>query len=555
MILGIDLGTSNSIAAVYKDGNVHMIPVSSGGYVTPSVVNLDENGKFCVGEIAKNRKNRYPAETVDMFKRSMGSETLFTIGDMKLKAEELSAIVLKSIKIDAESYLQEEIADVVISVPAFFNNPQREAVLRAGELAGFNVKKIINEPTSAAMAYGMQCVENNKERVIMVLDLGGGTFDISIMEVAENTMEVIAICGDNNLGGNDFTARLVEAFLESNDIAVELIMEERSRLWAKAEKGKLAISDNGIGEICCEIRGNEYSYKVTEEEYEKLCFDLLDKIRRLTLRAVAESPYKPEEISDIIMVGGGTKLSIVKNMIERMMDKQIEYEINPDEAVVIGAAMQGALLEHNEEVNQLIMTDICPYYIMSITDDRRMCDLVKVPNIVINKNSTIPTRCIQKAEEYPGNYCIEIYQSEDIHGEKKIKIGECKYIVPVVKDYTCEVVTTAYYDNNGILKYDIYIPAVKKTYETIIVNSNNSMDKKQVAKYIDDMNKLVFTSYSEDDLVMAQAEALYAEVLDADRSKVNQLIIEYEEALKTGKKSVIKEARDKLKAMIKKFDI
>ena len=405
MILGIDLGTSNSIAAVYKDGNVHMIPVSSGGYVTPSVVNLDENGKFCVGEIAKNRKNRYPAETVDMFKRSMGSETLFTIGDMKLKAEELSAIVLKSIKIDAESYLQEEIADVVISVPAFFNNPQREAVLRAGELAGFNVKKIINEPTSAAMAYGMQCVENNKERVIMVLDLGGGTFDISIMEVAENTMEVIAICGDNNLGGNDFTARLVEAFLESNDIAVELIMEERSRLWAKAEKGKLAISDNGIGEICCEIRGNEYSYKVTEEEYEKLCFDLLDKIRRLTLRAVAESPYKPEEISDIIMVGGGTKLSIVKNMIERMMDKQIEYEINPDEAVVIGAAMQGALLEHNEEVNQLIMTDICPYYIMSITDDRRMCDLVKVPNIVINKNSTIPTRCIQKAEEYPdGGY-------------------------------------------------------------------------------------------------------------------------------------------------------
>ena len=555
MILGIDLGTSNSIAAVYKDGNVHMIPISSGGYVTPSVVSLDENGKFCVGEIAKNRKKRYPADTVDMFKRSMGLETLFTIGDMKLKAEELSAIVLKSIKKDAESYLQEEIADVVISVPAFFNNPQREAVLRAGELAGFNVKKIINEPTSAAMAYGMQCVENNKERVIMVLDLGGGTFDISIMEVAENTMEVIAICGDNNLGGNDFTARLVEAFLESNDIAVELIMEERSRLWAKAEKGKLAISDNGIGEICCEIRGNEYSYKVTEEEYEKLCFDLLDKIRRLTLRAVAESPYKPEEISDIIMVGGGTKLSIVKNMIERMMDKQIEYEINPDEAVVIGAAMQGALLEHNEEVNQLIMTDICPYYIMSITDDRRMCDLVKVPNIVINKNSTIPTRCIQKAEEYPGNYCIEIYQSEDIHGEKKIKIGECKYIVPVVKDYICEVVTTAYYDNNGILKYDIYIPAVKKTYETIIVNSNNSMDKKQVAKYIDDMNKLEFTSYSEDDLVMAQAEALYAEVLDADRSKVNQLIIEYEEALKTGKKSVIKEARDKLKAMIKKFDI
>ena len=239
MILGIDLGTSNSMASVYKDGEVKIIPSSFGSYVTPSVVNLDEEGSFITGELAKERKITEPLNTVDMFKRKMGSNHLFNIGSMQLSAEELSAVVLKSLKSDAQKFLGEEVFEAIISVPAFFNNPQREAVLRAGKLAGLNVRKIINEPTAAALAYGVENTENQEERVVIVLDLGGGTFDISIMEICQNTMEVVAICGDNKLGGNDFTEVIVELFKEANNIDSQISEAEKVMLWKKSEKPKL----------------------------------------------------------------------------------------------------------------------------------------------------------------------------------------------------------------------------------------------------------------------------------------------------------------------------
>lgn len=555
MILGIDLGTSNSLAAIYKDGKVHMIPNSTGGYVTPSVVNVDENGVFYTGEIAKNRKNTHSGETVDMFKRSMGTEDIFTIGNMNLKAEELSAIILKSIKNDAENYLNENVSDVIISVPAFFNNYQREAVLRAGALAGLNVKKIINEPTSAALAYGVREVDRDNEHVIMVLDLGGGTFDISIMEVDGDTMEVISVCGDNNLGGRDFTEKLIELFLSANNIIDELTEDEKSKLWVKAEKAKCAISNNGKGDITCDINGNTYNYEITEEEYEEACFDLLSRIRALTLRAVAESSYMSYEIKDIIMVGGGTKLSIVKKAIEKMTDKQIEYRINPDEAVVIGAAIQGALMERNENVRQLVMTDICPYYIMSIEEDRRLCDLVKVPNIIINKNVTVPVKYSETVMEYPGAETIEIYQSEDRYGENKIKIGECKYVVPSVKAQTCKVVKSAVFDNNGILRYEVYIPAVKKTYSTTILSDRSDMDEKEINKKLEELNNLQLADVSEDELIMARLENLYVETVGNEREKAEELIAYYEDAVKTGKKSVINEARDMVSTVLAQYEL
>ena len=271
MIIGIDLGTSNSMAAVYKDGEVKLIPtgIGEGGFVTPSVVNVDENRNFITGELAKERIITEPLNTVERFKRKMGTKHIFDIGNMQMKAEELSAVVLKSLKEDAERFLGEEITEAVISVPAFFNNPQREAVLRAGALSGFNVRKIINEPTAAALAYGMGCVEDEKESAIIVLDLGGGTFDISIMEICGYTMEVVAICGDNKLGGNDFTEKLVDLFINANKITEELAENEKVLLWRQAEKAKISISNTGVGEINCNINGKAYKYEITEDEYEK----------------------------------------------------------------------------------------------------------------------------------------------------------------------------------------------------------------------------------------------------------------------------------------------
>ena len=259
--------------------------------------------------------------------------------------------------------LKKKVKDAIISVPAFFNNLQREAVIKAGELAGLNVKKIINEPTSAAMAYGIEN-DDKEEKAIIVLDLGGGTFDISIMEVSGSVMEVVAICGDNKLGGNDFTDRLVGKFISDNGLEESISIEDKNALWKAAEKGKIEMSDKGAANIKCTINNIHYSMEITEEEYENICFDLLEKIRHLTIRAIDESKYLAEEIRDIVLVGGGTKLSVVKKMMEKMIDKELNYSINPDEAVVRGAAMQGAMMEKNEDLKELVMTDICPYYIL-----------------------------------------------------------------------------------------------------------------------------------------------------------------------------------------------
>lgn len=553
MILGIDLGTSNSMAAVYKDGEVKLIPTSIGGYVTPSVVNVDDKGNFIAGEIAKARKTTEPLNTVDMFKRDMGTKRLFDIGNMQMKAEELSAVILKSLKTDAQNFLGEEITEAIISVPAFFNNPQREAVLRAGKLAGLNVRKIINEPTSAALAYGVGNVENEEERAIIVLDLGGGTFDISIMEICGPAMEVVAICGDNKLGGNDFTEKIVELFKKANNIDLEISEDESVMLWKKAEKAKIDISTTGVGTINCNIGGQEYTYTINEAEYEQECFELLEKIRRLTIRAIDESRYKTEEIKDIIMVGGGTKLSIVKKMMERMLDKELDYKINPDEAVVRGAAMQAALIDRNEDIKELVMTDICPYYIFynrSVWSSKG--DSVRKPKIIIPKNTTIPTKHQEILNLARGVRNITLYQSEDKYGVNRVEIGKCRYVVPKVKEGKCKAYQNTIYDNNGIMRFEIYIPEVNRTYGTTIVSDGINIDEEEANKRLEALNNLTLAERknNENELLLAKAENAYAESTGRLRDTIGNAISDYEAALNTNKKSEIKFYADRLKAII-----
>ena len=550
MILGIDLGTSNSLAAVYKDGEVKLIPTNVGGFVTPSVVNVDKKGNFITGEVAKERKTTEPLNTVDKFKREMGTKHLFDIGNIQMKAEELSAVVLKSLKADTEKFLGEEVTEAIISVPAFFNNPQREAVLRAGKLSGLNVRKIINEPTAAALAYGVGNTENQEERAVIVLDLGGGTFDISIMEICGHTMEVVAICGDNKLGGNDFTEKIVELFIQDNNINNEISEDDKVLLWNKAEKAKIDISTVGVGTINCNIGGKEYTYEINETEYEKACFLLLEKIRHLIIRAIDESGYKTEEIKDIILVGGGTKLSIVKKMMERMLDKELDYKINPDEAVVMGAAMQGALIDRNEDVKEIIMTDICPYYIFYETLDwSERGDSIRKPVILIPKNTTIPTKHQRVLDASEGYREFALFQSEDEYGINKIEIGKCKYIVPKVEEDNCKIYQNAIYDNNGILRFEIHIPEINKTYSNTIVSSELDMDEKEVNKRLETLNNLTLADWENNynELLPAKAENAYAEATGKLRDAIGSAISDLETAINTKKKSEIKYYSDKLR--------
>lgn len=564
MILGIDLGTSNSLAAVYKDGEVKLIKNSIGEYTMPSVVSIDDSGMFLTGAVARERLTSHPDKTASLFKRSIGTDKTFSLGDKELNAEELSAIVLKGIKEDAERFLGETIEDAIISVPAFFSNPQRKAVIRAGQLAGFNIKKIINEPTAAAMAYNMlstaeDCEDNpndENERIIMVLDLGGGTFDISIMEATKDVMEVVAVCGDNELGGRDFTRCLMELILRKCDIATELSTEDFERLWKCAERAKIAISESGEAYVKCRISDIEYECYITEAEYELECFDLLERIRRLMVQAVAESEYESQDIEDVIMVGGGTKLSIVKRMLEKVTDKELSYKINPDEAVVYGAALQGALYEKSENLRDVVMMDICPYY---IGNSRTYCgtyEYYKGFTPFIRKNHIIPAKVSERLYVQPSYYIDKILYAEDKFGNGWDLVGRLEYVVPETEEDTTEVVTNYIIDTNGIIHHEVYIPCIDKTYSTTVLNRESGLDMEQAKARLEELRYLEIDEKMNDEngLLLARAESLYCEMAPNEQEAIGRLIADMEVALKANKKRNLENAKKALKAYMDSYE-
>lgn len=569
MILGIDLGTSNSMAAIYKDGQTILIESSTGGYSIPSVVSMDDDGAVFAGTVAKERKLMHLGATIDMFKRSMGTTKCFKLGDKELKAEELSAIVLSAIKADAEHFIGEPVSEAVISVPAFFTNPQRQAAIRAAKLAGLQVKRIINEPTAAALAYGMQNNESadKEQRAIIVLDLGGGTFDISVMEINDKVMEVVAVCGDNKLGGSDFTSRIIELFMQKNNITQTLSAEEEAVLWSKAELAKQRLSDHGYIELECSIGDRLYSMKLSEAEYEEACFDLLERIRKLTLRAVKESQYEAEEIEEIVMVGGGTRLELVHKMIEAMAGRKLGYKVSPDEAVAAGAAIQGALLEHDEGLKELVMTDVCPYYIMTEKLVKNGLDYRVDKEIFIKKNTVIPTKMKMVTNIKPSTVVSPIIQSTDIYGSDAITIGSLKYNVPepVIKDLVdyadtacnnmdgyCPVHISVSYDYNGLVEYEAYIPENDMTYKAAFSTYENISDGQDEMK--PEAFKLKDRENDMNELLIARAENVYAELGNKERRYLSDVITEFEAAINTGKITRIRKAKEQLTQLLYRYD-
>lgn len=536
MIIGIDLGTSNSLAGVYKDGRVQLIPSGNGVYIIPSVVSIDDDGAVYVGDLAKERLITHPDRTAAMFKRNIGTKETYNLAGHTYTAESLSAILLQSIKQNAEKYLGEEIKEAVISVPAFFLNPQRQAVLRAAKLAGLQVKKIINEPTAAAIAYNI--AESNEsddsQRVIMVLDLGGGTFDISIMEATNEVMEVIAVCGDNKLGGRDFTNKMMELFLKKCNLGAISSPQDKEKLWKSAEKAKRILSEQGEATVSCVIGDELYTCKVTEEEYTKACRDLLEKMRKLIMRAVSESKYQSFEIDEIILIGGGTRLSIVKKLIEKMSGKKADYKINPDEAVVYGAALQGALYEKNHDLKNVVMTDVCPYYIGGCRfKSGRGFDGVLLKDVLIPKNHIIPACISDKLYSYPEENSLYVYQMEDEFGANEVLLGEVKFIVPYTQNEKTEIVRRVIFDSHGIIHHEVYIPCMDKTYTT----SFSEMDDNDVEDVSRELEKLRYMNEEdENSILIAKAESLYCECIGEERERIGDLIGELEKALKLGKK-------------------
>ncbi len=562
MIIGIDLGTTNSLAAYFVDGEAKIIPNRFDEHLTPSVVSLSEEGEIFVGKTAKERKVLYPEKTVDVFKRTMGSEMKYQLGDKSFSSEELSSFVLRALKEDAEAYLNEEVTEAIISVPAYFNDLQRKATKRAGELAGMKVERIISEPTAAAITYGLY--QKKDYTKFLVFDLGGGTFDISILERAKNILEVRAVAGDNYLGGEDFTAVLVELFVEKNEIDIEkLDVTQKNMILFHAEKAKLELANDESkpATMTMSIDGEEKSMTINNVEYEAACQPLLARIRKPIEKSLRDANIKIAEIDEIVLVGGATKSPIIKRFVSKLFNKFPNFTVHPDEAVAIGVAMEVAIKERNETLKEVIMTDVCPYTLGTSVVVRKDNDRYEGGHYlpIIERNTVIPvsrTERLYTVNDNQTSIFVDILQGESRLSRNNLKIGEIRIPIPRAKAGEEPVDVTYTYDVNAILEVIVKVVSSGESKKLIIQRDENQMTLEEAEKRMEELNYLKIhpRENEENKYLLFRAERLYEMTTGQVREYIGYWIRVFEDALDRQDPEEIAHQREELRLAIKQID-
>ncbi|MDO4710359.1 MAG: molecular chaperone HscC [Peptostreptococcaceae bacterium] len=555
MVIGIDLGTTNSLAAYFKDGEAKIIPNRFGENLTPSVVSLSETGELFVGKTAKERKVLYPDRTADVFKRSIGTDMEYKLGEQTFSAEELSSFVLRALKEDAEAFLKEEVTEAIISVPAYFNDLQRKATKRAGELAGMKVERIISEPTAAAITYGLY--QKRDYTKFLVFDLGGGTFDISILERAKNILEVRAVAGDNYLGGEDFTAILLELFLSKTELDIEkLSNKEKNMLVHIAERAKLDLSreETKPATMTVVIGGEEKSATIHNAEYEAACQPLLSRIRKPIEKSLRDANIKIAEIDEIVLVGGATKSPIVKRFVSKLFNKFPNFTVDPDEAVAVGVAMEVAIKERNESLKEVIMTDVCPYTLGTSIVVRKENDRYEGGHYlpIIERNTVIPcsrTERLYTVNDNQTNIYVDILQGESRLARNNLKIGEIRIPIPRAKAGEEPVDVTYTYDVNAILEVIVKVVSTNESKKLIIQRDETQMTLEEAEKRMEELNYLKIhpRDQEENQYILFRAERLYEMNTGQTREYIGYWIRRFEFALDRQDPEEIEERRAELK--------
>ncbi len=556
MIVGIDLGTTNSLVAYFAEDGPRIIPNRLGKNLTPSVVSVDEEGNVYVGETAKERMNLYPESVAQTFKRNMGTERIYNLSGHTFKPEELSSIVLRALKEDAEAFLNEEVTEAVISVPAYFDDKRRKATKRAGELAGLKVERMISEPTAAAVAYGLY--DKEQDTRFLVFDLGGGTFDVSVLELYHNILEVRAVAGDNYLGGEDFTQEMAKIFLHKNDIQLSMLSaKEQVRLMRAAEKAKRAISDEDYVTMSFLYKDEMIKTDITAKEYEEACEELLMKIREPVKKSLSDAGLKLSDIDEVLLIGGATKLSIVRDFLIRLFRKFPDTRLNPDETVALGAAVQAAMKERREEVKEVILTDVCSFtlgtevvveYEAGKYEDGRFCP-------IIERNTVIPASHTERLYTIKDNQTmvrVRVLQGESRFARNNLFLGELEIEVPPGPKGSESVDVTYTYDINSLLEVEVKVVSTGLSKKLIIRGQENQMSDEEIQKRMEELSylKVQPRDYEENRLVILRAERMYEESLGQRRQKLDHCLTAFEAALKKGDHDEIRETRESLNELL-----
>jgi molecular chaperone HscC len=491
-IVGIDLGTTHSVCGFYKDGKVELIPNRFGKYLTPSIINIDNNKNIIVGDTAKEMLITHPNNTVDTFKRDMGSNKEFNIGDDIFTAVELSSMVLKRLKDDTEEFLAQSVTHAVISVPAYFNNKQRKDTIKAGELAGLNVEIIINEPTAAAIAFGLQ--DDEDDSVFVVLDIGGGTFDISIMEYYDQILEVQATAGDNYLGGEDFTRALMDFYLLNHSMDYDrLSLQDREKLYFIMENAKKQLNDKESVQIESVLHKGE-NFTITQDDFYKASKPLLLKVKKTVMQAVVDSKLSIADFNKIILVGGTSRLNIFQNLIANLFNKEPIVGIDPDLAIAMGASIQAALKAKNQELQDVVLCDVVSHsFGIGVNNKNDADNLIYSP--IIHRNSVLP---ISRSSNYTPihNHQTEInfsiYQGENRLVGDNLFLGEIEVDIPKGSEGKKGVDVRFSYDVNGVLEIDLEVISTGIKYNKIILNKDEELSQEQLKETLKRLAKLKF---------------------------------------------------------------
>lgn len=537
MILGIDLGTTNSVCAVFKDGKSQLIPNRFGEFMTPSIVSFEKDGKIHIGQSAKTRAALFPKETIKAFKRYMGTDKSYKIHGHLYTPVELSSLIIKHLLEDAENHLNEKITEAIISVPAYFNNIQRSATKQAAELAGLKVDKLINEPTAAAIAYGLQ--DKPEYTDFMIVDLGGGTFDVSIMEYFDGILEVKASGGDNFLGGEDFTNALIELYLTKARIrTTQLNPKAKQKLYYTIEQYKRDISSNRplIIEPFLDVKADKVD--ITFDEYKVACEKLLQKISKPIERCLRDSGLEPVEIDEIILVGGASRMGFIKTMVTRMFKKIPRTDIDPDLTIAVGAAIQAGLKAKDKDLGDIVLTDVAPYTLgTGVVNDN---DLYNSQGLlfdpIIERNTTVPASRVKTYVTVNNNQKhlqMEIYQGESRLVKNNIKLGEISVKVPKAKAGEERVELRFSYDINGLLDVDAHVPSTGEKKQITINNAPGELSDKEIQASKEKLAKLKVHPREDEKIaeLIMRAESIYENSLEQDRATITNALSQFEAVL------------------------
>ena len=490
-IIGIDLGTTNSLAAVWQDGKSVLIPNAFGEYLTPSVVSIGEDGSVYVGKTAKERLASHPKDSAGIFKRFMGTSRKYMLGGREYLPEELSAFVLKKLKEDAQNYLGEEIDEAIISVPAYFNDMARNATKRAGIIAGLNVERIINEPSAAALA--CQNREQEEDATMLVFDFGGGTLDVSLVECFDNVIEIMAVSGDNQLGGADFDNMLAVYFARAIDLEFDNLSAETQAIIRKsAEDCKKRLTENKTAEMIVNCREVNKKIEITRKDVVSICAPLFERMKKPISKVLMDTKTAAEQITHIVLVGGSCKMPVVQQFISHILDRKDIKTAEPDYMIALGCGVCAGIKERNAEVKDMLLTDICPFSlgvdIVNYQDYNR-----PVMSFIIERNSPLPTSREQSyvtAHDAQSAMRLHIYQGEAMYAEENIYLGEIKFDIPIRKRGEVECFVRFTYDINGVLEVEARIPMTGEKKRLVIVNKGLTLTQEEIAAKLEEFERI-----------------------------------------------------------------